>query len=194
MIKLLIYDITGVLTKSERFSVQYSELFGIPYESVLSFFKSDFQNCLIGKSDLKREIKPWLEKWKSVYDPDSFLELWFKLENDIDIEIFRSVFQLQEKEYETVIATHQEKYRLKYIKETMKLDRVFERIYSSCNLGIKKNNPDFFRTILSDYGLKPEEAVFFDNDKKNIESAKSLGIDAVLVENNKDYFDRVNKL
>ncbi|MCD4759850.1 hypothetical protein K8R33_03105 [archaeon] len=42
--------------------------------------------------------------------------------------------------------------------------------------GIKKDNPEYFRILLKRFNLSPEEAIYFDHDKKNVETAKRLGI------------------
>ena len=42
--------------------------------------------------------------------------------------------------------------------------------------GIKKDNPEYFKSLLKRFNLVPEEIIYFDHDKKNVETAKKLGI------------------
>ncbi|MDD5133126.1 MAG: alanine--tRNA ligase-related protein [Candidatus Nanoarchaeia archaeon] len=42
--------------------------------------------------------------------------------------------------------------------------------------GIKKDNPEYFNTLLKTFDLQPEEVIYFDHDEKNIETAAKLGI------------------
>ena len=42
--------------------------------------------------------------------------------------------------------------------------------------GIKKNNPEYFKILLKKFSLVPEEVIYFDHDKKSVETAKKLGI------------------
>ena len=42
--------------------------------------------------------------------------------------------------------------------------------------GIKKDNPEYFKRLLKDRSLTPEEVMYFDHDKKSVETAKKLGI------------------
>ena len=41
---------------------------------------------------------------------------------------------------------------------------------------IKKTNPEYFRVLLTKFNLVPEEVIYFDHDKNNVETAKKLGI------------------
>ena len=41
---------------------------------------------------------------------------------------------------------------------------------------IKKDNPEYFKEIIKKFNLVPEEIIYFDHDKTNIETAKKLGI------------------
>lgn len=42
--------------------------------------------------------------------------------------------------------------------------------------GIKKDNPEYFKNLLKKFNLIPEEVIYFDHDKNNVETAKKLGI------------------
>lgn len=41
---------------------------------------------------------------------------------------------------------------------------------------ITKSNPEYFKALLKKFNLAPEEVMYFDHDKKNIETASKLGI------------------
>ncbi|MEK6817191.1 MAG: alanine--tRNA ligase-related protein, partial [Nanoarchaeota archaeon] len=41
---------------------------------------------------------------------------------------------------------------------------------------IKKDNPEYFKELLKTFNLVPEEVIYFDHDKKNVEIAKNLDI------------------
>ena len=42
--------------------------------------------------------------------------------------------------------------------------------------GIKKDNPKYFKKLMKRFNLIPEEIIYFDHDKKNVETVKKLGI------------------
>ena len=53
----------------------------------------------------------------------------------------------------------------------------------SCDIHIIKPDVRIYQLALQGLGVKPEEAVFFDDLSKNIEAAKALGINGILWEN-----------
>ncbi len=42
----------------------------------------------------------------------------------------------------------------------------------------EKTDPEYFRRMLSHFGLKPEDVVYFEHSKKAVESARSIGIES----------------
>ena len=57
--------------------------------------------------------------------------------------------------------------------------RVFEKIYVSSELGMRKPEPRIFNYVLKDCGVLPPKAIVFDDGKDNIDAARELGIQAV---------------
>lgn len=75
MIKVIIFDADGVLMPhSRRFSVLLSEDFGIPLEKSAGFFNGPFQDCLIGKADLRDTVSMYLDSWGWDKGVDAFLD------------------------------------------------------------------------------------------------------------------------
>jgi putative hydrolase of the HAD superfamily len=58
-------------------------------------------------------------------------------------------------------------------------DAFFEKAYYSQNLGMRKPNPEPFLHILKEQQLVANETLFIDDTIKNIETAKSLGLQTV---------------
>ena len=61
-------------------------------------------------------------------------------------------------------------------------DELFDKCYYSWQTGFMKDDPRAFEPILKENNLKPDECVYFDDSKKNIEVAQSLGIESYLFE------------
>ena len=55
-------------------------------------------------------------------------------------------------------------------------DELFNKSYFSFAEHLEKPDPRFFELILDHEGLMPEETLFIDDSKKNIEAAQTLGI------------------
>jgi len=66
--------------------------------------------------------------------------------------------------------------------ENLEIRDLFDAIVFSWHKGNLKPSPEAFKHILGELGVSEEEALFVDDGKKNIESAKALGIQAILFE------------
>ena len=69
---------------------------------------------------------------------------------------------------------------------------LFEKVFLSYELGMRKPDEDIFLYVLEKEGLKPEETFFIDDTEENILTASKLGMHAYLLEGNEtlpDLFD-----
>lgn len=57
---------------------------------------------------------------------------------------------------------------------------MFDGIMISGTEGMGKPNPQFYTNLLQKYDLKPEECIFIDDEKHNIQAACDLGIHGIL--------------
>ena len=60
------------------------------------------------------------------------------------------------------------------------LDRLFDTKVVSGDVRMIKPYPEIFELLLSRVGIKPSEAVFIDDNPKNVEGARAVGIHAIL--------------
>ena len=58
------------------------------------------------------------------------------------------------------------------------------RAFTSYDLGLLKPDPLIYKVVLQKLGAKPQEVIFIDDKKKNIEAAKSLGILGIVFNRN----------
>ena len=57
---------------------------------------------------------------------------------------------------------------------------LFDAVYASNKMGMSKPHSKFYRYILNTEGMKPESAVFIDDDETNVHAAEKLGIRSIL--------------
>jgi len=178
MIKTILFDADGMLIITEMFSVQYCKEFDVPYEEILPFFENELGPCLIGQADLKEKVSPYLEKWKWNKSVEEFLEYWFESENHVDYRIIETIKELQEKGIRCCLVTNQEKYRTRFMREKMGFSKIFDKVFTSAEIGFKKPNLDFFKHIMEELGDLKEEVVFWDDKEKNVRAAEEFGFKA----------------
>ena len=53
---------------------------------------------------------------------------------------------------------------------------LFEKAYFSHEMGVRKPDPEIYRRVLEDSMLRPEETLFVDDNRENVEAAEKLGI------------------
>jgi putative hydrolase of the HAD superfamily len=57
---------------------------------------------------------------------------------------------------------------------------IFDAVFASNKIGLSKPDPEFYRYILKNEGVKPEDTFFVDDTEVNVLSAERIGIRAIL--------------
>lgn len=69
------------------------------------------------------------------------------------------------------------------------LSELFEKVYLSFELGMRKPDPDFFKLIIKENDLCPSETVFIDDSEQNLPPAQKMGIQTIFLNKAKDITD-----
>jgi len=196
-IKCIIFDADGVVINSHKmFSVQYQEKYNISYDKMLAFFDTVFQDCLVGKADLKEIIKPYLKDWKWDGSIDELLEFWFRAEDIPNLKMIDFIKKLREKGIKCYLMTNQEKYRTEYMKKEMDFDNIFNKVFSSAYTGYKKPDLKFYKAVYNEinkeFEVSKDQILFFDNGEKEVKGALDFGIKAHCYKNFNKFVDILN--
>lgn len=70
--------------------------------------------------------------------------------------------------------------------EGLPIDAYFDKCYLSFEIGCAKPDKEIYEYIIKDSGIKPEETLFFDDGKANIEAASALGFQVYLTAQSED--------
>jgi putative hydrolase of the HAD superfamily len=76
------------------------------------------------------------------------------------------------------LATNQQEYRRAHIAATLGYDDRVDGAYYSCDLGLAKPDPAFFRAILDDLRLGGDAVLFVDDRDDNVDGARAAGLRA----------------
>lgn len=74
------------------------------------------------------------------------------------------------------------------------LNDYFDALYLSYRLGIMKPAPDFFRQVLDNENILPEETLFVDDGLRNVEAAGKLGFITMCPDNGSDWTGELRSL
>lgn len=68
---------------------------------------------------------------------------------------------------------------LKKVHNLKSLDDYFHKVYFSCDLGMRKPNPETFLRVCELEGFNPSETLFIDDTMQHVEGAKQAGLQAL---------------
>ncbi len=178
MIKVALFDIDGVIVKDPIFSTVYANEHGLTPEAMLPFFTKAFQDCMIGKADLKVAVAPFLKEWKWTGTVDEFITYWLEHHRTLDPDVITILENLRAKGIKIVLATNQEKYRADYLWNVVGLKNYCDDKIVSYTLGVRKPNKDYFIQTLKLLGLahEPNAVLLVDDSLNFIMSAETCGI------------------
>lgn len=188
----ILFDVDGVLIHTETWSSEYLKKNHLPPDTMKDFFSGIFRECTIGKVDLKEILPPFLEKWGYRGNVDEYLKEWFDFENHPDTLLIEKIQALRADWIKCYVATNQEKYRLEYIQKKMGFNALFDGIFCSAEIGLKKPQKEYYEYILDSLSISWEDALYFDDSLENIEVARSIGINSILYRNREDFTQAIS--
>lgn len=126
---------------------------------------------------LSKNFKISKQKLKKIYS-----EI-YKNQFKQNLPLLKQLFKLKKQGYKIAVLSDQ--WHLS--KEALipkKFYKKFDVILVSCDVGIRKPNPKIYQLTVKKLNFAPQEILFIDNQKWNIEPAKKLGINTILFKNN----------
>ncbi|NHI18241.1 HAD-IA family hydrolase [Phycicoccus endophyticus] len=105
------------------------------------------------------------------------LSLWELAE--VDADALGLVAEVRARGLVCALATNQHDHRRSWMRDGLGLDRHFDAVFYSAELGVAKPEPAYFHRVLADLGLGPGEVVFVDDSRANVDAAASVGIRSV---------------
>jgi epoxide hydrolase-like predicted phosphatase len=90
------------------------------------------------------------------------------------------VRELRADGYRTAILTNNVREWGRFWKGSIPLE-LFDVVVDSCDVGLRKPDPAIYRLTCERLGVAPEAAVFLDDTRRHVESARQVGLQAILV-------------
>ena len=192
-IRNIIFDLGGViLNLSVATSLQQlARITGLSMEKIMEEYTSRDEFLQYERGEIgDREFRTALQNIYSFKETDTVIDqCWNAMLLDIPVERIDLLRSLKSR-YRTFLLSNTNSIHVKSFSAALQrehgldsLDSLFERVYYSHDLKMRKPDPAIYRHVLEENGLVAKETLFLDDNKRNIEGANSVGIETFLVTN-----------
>jgi putative hydrolase of the HAD superfamily len=146
-------------------------------EFVLDLMVSE-RPSIAGKGDFREAVAEVLERWTATASVDEVLQLWHRFE--ADPVVIGWIQELRAAGIGCHLATNQHSYRRAIMNDERHYADWFDQSFYSCDLGLAKPDPAYFRAILAAVGKPASSTLFIDDNEPNIDGAREAGLHAEL--------------
>lgn len=174
-VRALVFDVDGVLVEPWGFANYLKREYPDIHAQTVELFRGVFADCLVGKADLRAELPPLLAKWGWPHSLDEFLRIWFEAEREVDARLLAAVEVARSAGIRCYVATNQERHRVAYMREQMNFATLFDGIFASAHLGVKKPEAAFFAAVTQSLGVPAGQVAFWDDTQANVDAAQAHG-------------------
>jgi putative hydrolase of the HAD superfamily len=185
--QLVMFDMGGVAVEveSDRLVHQVAQLLGRPFKEVqqavyhqelLLPFELGRISARVYYEGLKKTLKlPW--------PYERFVTAW----NDIfreNVDVTRIMHRLRN-HHRLIALTNTNELHLAHLRATVPALSVIQDWVASCEVGLRKPDPQIYFLALKRAGMLPRQAVYIDDRPELVEAGRSVGLTGVRFENSK---------
>ena len=143
------------------------------------FFSGPFALCRRSQRDTKKEIAPYLEKMGWLGTIDEYFENWHWSEAVFEFRLIHWIRQARKKRIVYCVTTNNDPYRMKFMREQMRFDEIFDQGFYEYELGIGKPHKQFYQimldTLARDHDITdPSEIHIWDDRQKYLDPAEKM--------------------
>jgi putative hydrolase of the HAD superfamily len=131
---------------------------------------------LVGKGDFREAVAEVLGRWNSPVTLEEALEPWHWFA--AEPAVVSLIARLRADGIGCHLATNQQAYRRAIMQVERGYGEWFDQTFYSCDLGLAKPDPAYFRAILGTLDLPASSVLFIDDNESNVAGASSVGLHA----------------
>lgn len=188
-INTIIFDLGGVIVDlaPENTLTEFATLANKPLTEILEIYSVNalfpaYETGRIGAEEFRNSIRALFNLEVSDAEID---RCWNAMLVGIPPEKLTMLTRLKN-HFTTLVLSNTNSIHLTYLNEVILngqvLDAYVHRAYYSHMVGMRKPDQEIYEYVLNTHSLIPEETLFLDDNADNIQAAKTLGIEALLIE------------
>jgi putative hydrolase of the HAD superfamily len=177
--RAVLFDADGVLQRPTRdWWGRLTGLVPADGDAFVTELMAAERPALVGKVDFPDALTDVLRRWNSTAPLEEALEpwTWFAAEPAV-VELIQT---LRAAGVGCHLATNQHAFRRAVMQDERGYGTWFDRTFYSCDLGLAKPDPAYFRAILGALDLPASDVLFIDDNQANVDGARSVGLQAEL--------------
>ena len=195
MDRIFLFDLGNVLAKSLDDYYLYNKLnCKNPYNEFLQYWWSDdlVLKAHMGLATDDEHVEALLKFCKSDLSINQFYEIYNSLDNSLYDETLEIINELKNKGYKVGLLSNLRLMDYKRYEEQIKKIN-FDYLFLSYEIKCIKPSSDIYLQVIDALDCEADNIIFFDDNQKNVNGAKQLGINAYQVtgENIKEIFYKI---
>lgn len=175
MVKNIILDIGGVFFDDSKNNIE--RLLNKNCDDIYKIaYGKGFKRCLLGEISVEEHIN-------NLRDEINFKDIKYILEKDNLIESypliknnFEYIKKLKERGFNLYLLTNITEDSYHYINDLININEIFDGGIYSYQEHLIKPDCNIYNLLVNRFNLDKNETIFFDDKKKNVDSANSVGI------------------
>lgn len=203
MVKVVCFDLDGVFFEkshqnlianlAKRFSLNEKSLKEILF--IQAAKEGGYNELKCGKISTE-QYWDWLLKRLNLEGKATKFDFLEELQRGyyINREVAWLVKVLHQGNIKTAICSNNYQDNIEALDRKFNLDKYFDVMVFSYEVGVMKPDRRIYQALLAKAGSCPAELVYSDNDLKNIEAAKQMGINALLYLDFKGFKEQLKRL
>lgn len=181
MIKAVIFDIGGVVASPATFHLlakKYAKALKLVDVDVYGVLEKYWHLWEVERINEREFFESVARDLSRESDKDKIKEMMYGFAKPRK-GIFSLIKKLR-KRYKIFALTNHAREFFEFIDKKYGIERNFDAVFTSYEARLAKPDSGFFRHMLKETGMKPEECIFIDDSEKNVKAAGMLGFKAIL--------------
>ncbi|RYF29400.1 MAG: HAD family phosphatase [Chloroflexi bacterium] len=184
-INTVIFDVGGVLIKQDAVMAEdLTHELDLDQTTLKHIFTNQIARLGSGKIDESEFWRQLTNEYgvRPVDVSENLLGRAFAKNLEAHVKIMQLVKELGLSDYQLVVLSNTIEAHAKALRAAGIYDD-FDQLFLSHEVGLRKPDPEIYKYVLNSLDVIPEATLFIDDDAKNVEAAKALGMNGIVFTN-----------